>query len=112
MVCTGNLQRPANGSDLLGPDGREDREKALLEVKYLRSLINDLSQSQRVRRGKENVRGRAPMFVPPSTMAQAQAMLKNLRPERKLDFKMLGKLPVATRVTDLKVWLIEMLPKQ
>jgi len=104
MVCNGNLSphRPACGSDLLGTDGREDRDKALREVRYLRGLIDDLASGQQdTTKNKYKLKHKTPFWVAPSTMAEAQNMLNRLKPERKLDFQMLGKLPAATRVTDL-----------
>lgn len=107
MVCKGNLsaqQRPISGSDLLGPDGREDKNKSLREVRYLRGLIGDLAagqQEQLSNNHKNNKKQKTPLFVAPSSMAQAQNMLNSLKPKRKLDFQMLGKLPAATRVTEL-----------
>lgn len=104
MMLEANLcesKRPIDGRDLLRSDGNEDRKKCLREVRYMRRLIKKLAEGQHQRCTRNQKRVTRPLIVRPSTMVHAEELLSDLKPERKLDFQMLGKLPSATRVTDL-----------
>ena len=84
-------KRPIDASDLIDPlTGRQDRRKAINEIKTIRKLCKDLLEATSNDPNHPSVPAVA---IQPPSLKEAHMLLKSLLPKRKLDFEMLGKLP-------------------
>jgi len=97
-----NTKKPLDACDLVDPEtGRQDRLKALAEIKFYRHICRQLLDA-----ATDDPKHPLPQRYPPSTITaptirDAHQALQKLVPKRKLDFETLSKLPhpcTATRI--------------